>query len=99
MFQAAWAGLGALGLGAGRFSRTHVQQILKVTAAGVAVGAFVLPIGWDYPHRPPRTWRELACTYRVAEIMRGGDFLMPDAHGGDACAVLRRLGLDVEPWS
>ena len=79
--------------------RGQVRQILRAAAAGVALTTFVLPVGLDYERRPPRTWRQLTCAYSVSEITRGAGLAVRSAHGDDACALLRRLGLDVERWS
>jgi hypothetical protein len=81
-----------------RFFRPQVQRLINTVAIITVVGAFVLPLTWGYrQHQEARTWRELACAYRLREVVRRTNSMLdaPVKDREDACATLARLGLDV----
>jgi hypothetical protein len=61
------------------------------------VGLIVLPVAWGYEQRKQaRTWQNVACAYRIKEVLRRTPMLATTEPGRDACTVLERLGLDVD---
>ena len=83
-----------------RFFRAEVQRIINMAVIGAVVGGLALPLSWGYRQRQEaRTWREIACAYRLRDVVRGTNSLLAVAvkDGAAACATLARLGIDVAP--
>jgi hypothetical protein len=75
-----------------------LERALKVFAVIALLGAIVVPVGWGYEQRQrARTWQETACVYRLRELTRGTNVIAAVERRGNACAVLRDLGLDIDP--
>ena len=84
-------------MGSTRLFRQGIERILHAAAILALMGAIVAPVGWGYEQRhQARTWRQIACTYRLREVARGTSFLVNVDHQRDACDTLRQLGLDLE---
>jgi hypothetical protein len=80
-----------------RFFRPEVERTLGVMAGVALVGAIVLPVSWGYEQRQQaRTWQETACAYRLREVARGTRLPVSADRRGNACAILRDLGLAMD---
>ncbi len=80
-----------------RLFRPDVELTLKTIGIIVLVGLIVLPMGWGYEQRhQARTWRRVACAYRVKEVARDAGFLIGLDVRDDPCAALQRLGVALE---
>ena len=78
------------------FFRPDLERALQVAAVLALVGAILVPVGWGYEQRQQaRTWQRTACAYRLREVARETNSLVGGERRGDACAVLRQLGLEV----
>lgn len=82
-----------------RMFRSEIQTTLRMLGIVTLVGLIVLPVAWGYQqHKQARTWHNVACAYRIKEVLRRTPILATTEPGRDACPVLERLGLgfDVE---
>jgi len=80
-----------------RIFRPEVQAVLRMLTVATLLAMIVLPMAWGYEQRRrARSWHELACAYRVRELVRHAPLLADVRHAPDACATLRRLGFDLE---
>jgi hypothetical protein len=74
-----------------------VERPLRVIAALALLGAIVFPFGWGYAQRrQARAWQETACAYRLGDVARRTNSLLSVDERDNACAVLHRLGLDLD---
>jgi hypothetical protein len=81
-----------------RFFRPELERALAVIGFVALIGAIVLPVGWGYEQRQQaRAWQETACAYRLRELARGTSLFTSSERRGQACAVLRQLGFEIEP--
>jgi hypothetical protein len=77
------------------FFRRDVENVLRFFAGFAVVGAFAMTIAWGYEQRQQaQEWRELACSYRVADLASRAKVLGLENHSG-ACDRLQSLGLGV----
>ena len=80
-----------------RFFRPDIERMLQGIALVGLIAAILLPVGWGYEQRQQaRAWQETACFYRLREVTRETKQLVADSGRGNACAVLRQLGLEIE---
>jgi hypothetical protein len=78
-----------------RFFRRDVELVLRFLGGCLVVGAFAVTLAWGYEQRrQAQEWRELACSYRVADLASRAKFLGLDDQRG-ACERLQALGLGV----
>jgi hypothetical protein len=78
------------------FFRRDVEQFFKLGIAAVALSALLGTFAWGYEQRrQAQTWRDLACTYRLADVGRRATFLAVDEQTPAACNRLSDLGLSV----
>jgi carbonic anhydrase len=79
------------------FFRAEIERTVKIGAAAMAVSVFLGTFAWGYEQRrQAQTWRDLACTYRLAEVGRRATFLAVDEQTPAACSRLSELGLRVQ---
>jgi hypothetical protein len=79
------------------FFRPELERALRVAAVLALVGAILVPVHWGYEQRQQaRTWQQTVCAYRLREVARGTNSLVGGDRRGDACALLRQLGLDAD---
>ena len=77
------------------FFRRDVEKGLRFCAAVAVIAVFGLTLAWGYEQRQQaQEWRELACSYRVADLASRAKFLGLDEQRG-ACERLQSLGLGV----
>jgi hypothetical protein len=78
------------------FFRRDVEQFFKLGIVAVALSALLGTFAWGYEQRrQAQTWRDLACTYRLADVGRRATFLAVDEQTPAACSRLSDLGLSV----
>lgn len=78
------------------FFRRDVERFLTVGVAAVAFSVFLGTFAWGYEQRrQAQTWRDLACTYRLADVGRRATFLAVDEQTPAACSRLSDLGLGI----
>src|SRR4051794_25891458 len=78
--------------------RRDIEVALKTVGALTLLALIVVPLAWGYEQgRQARTWQSVACTYRVNEITRRGALTVEAEPGADACTVLARLGIRMQP--
>ena len=81
-----------------RFFVPQLERALEVVAVVALIGMIVFPLAWGYEQRQQaRVWQETACVYRLREVARETNVLVPSDGRGRACTALRDLGLDVTP--
>jgi hypothetical protein len=77
-----------------RMFRSEIQTTLKMLGTVTLVGLIGLAVAWGYEQRKQaRTWQNIACAYRVKDVLRRTPMLVNTEPGRDACTVLERLGL------
>ena len=77
------------------FFRRDVENVLRFFAGFAVLGAFALTLAWGYQQRlQAQEWREVACSYRVADIASRAKFLGLEDYRV-ACDRLQSLGLGV----
>jgi len=77
------------------FFRRDVENVIRFFMGFVVLGAFAMTLAWGYQQRlQAREWREVACSYRVADVASRAKFLGLEDYRG-ACERLHSLGLDV----
>jgi hypothetical protein len=77
------------------FFRRDVENVLRFLTAFVVLGVFAMTLAWGYEQRQQaQEWRELACSYRVADLNSRAKFLGLEEQRG-ACERLNSLGLGV----
>jgi carbonic anhydrase len=82
------------------FFRRDVEQFFKLGVVAVAFSALLGTFAWGYEQRrQAQTWRDLACTYRLADVGRRATFLSVDEQTPAACSRLSDLGLGVSVQS
>lgn len=82
------------------FFRRDVEQFFKLGIVAVAFSALLGTFAWGYEQkRQAQTWRDLACTYRLADVGRRATFLSVDEQTPAACSRLSDLGLSVSVQS
>jgi hypothetical protein len=80
-----------------KFFRPDIERVLERIAVVGLIAAILLPVGWGYEQRrQARAWQETACFYRLREVARETKQLVADSGRGNACAILRQLGLEIE---
>jgi len=81
-----------------RFFRREIEVALKMVGVMTLIGLIVLPMAWGYEQRrQARIWQNVACAYRIDEMTRRTRLVLQVEHATDACTVLVRLGVNVEP--
>jgi hypothetical protein len=79
-----------------RIFRHEVEVALKLLRVMTLLALILVPLSWGYEQRrQARMWQNVACAYRVDELTRRSALLVEPA--GDACTVLARLGVAVDP--
>ena len=79
-----------------RFFRREIEVTLKMLGLVILIGLIVLPVAWGYEQRrQARTWQNVACAYRIKEVMRMAPFIANVERAPDACTALARLGFEV----
>jgi hypothetical protein len=74
--------------------RPEVEAVLRTLAAVALLTLLVLPLAWGYQQKnEARAWREIACAYRLKEVLRDGRLVTPADLRADPCARLDDLGL------
>ena len=77
-----------------RFFRREIEVTLKALGVLTLIALILLPVAWGYQQRrQARAWQNVACAYRLKEVMRNTRVVAGIERGADACAVLDRLGL------
>ena len=80
-----------------RMFRSEIQTTVRMLGIVTLVGLIVLPVAWGYEQRKQaRTWQNVACAYRIKEVLRRTPMLATTEPGRDACTVLERLGLGLD---
>jgi carbonic anhydrase len=78
------------------FFRAEIERSVKIGAVAMALSVFLGTFAWGYEQRrQAQTWRDLACTYRLADVGRRATFLAVDEQTPEACGRLNELGLSV----
>ena len=81
-----------------RIFRREVEVALKTLRVILLLLLILVPVSWGYEQRrQARQWQSVACAYRVDELTRRNVLQIEPAP--DACAVLSRLGVTVNPES
>ena len=79
------------------FFRRDIEQAFKIGVAAMAFSVFLGTFVWGYEQRrQAQTWRDLACTYRLADLGRRATFLAVDEQTPAACNRLSELGISVQ---
>ena len=79
------------------FFRRDVERFFKIGVAAIAFSVFLGTFAWGYEQRrQAQSWRDLACTYRLADVGRRATFLGVDEQTPAACSRLTELGLGVQ---
>ena len=79
-----------------RFFRHEIEVTLKMLGVVTLIGLIMLPVAWGYEQRrQARTWQNVACAYRIKEVVRSVPFVANVERAQDACTTLARLGLSV----
>ena len=79
------------------FFRAEIERGAKIGAVAMALSVFLGTFAWGYEQRrQAQTWRDLACTYRLADVGRRATFLAVDEQTPQACGRLSELGLTVQ---
>ena len=79
------------------FFRQDIERIVKVGVVAMAFSLFLGTFAWGYEQRrQAQTWRDLACTYRLADLGRRATFLAVDEQTPAACSRLTELGISVQ---
>jgi hypothetical protein len=79
------------------FFRPEIERAVKIVAATLTFSVFLGTFAWGYEQRrQAQTWRDLACTYRLADVGRRATFLAVDGQTPEACTRLNDLGLSVQ---
>jgi hypothetical protein len=80
-----------------RFFQPEIERTLKMLGVTTLVGLISITMAWGYEQRrQARTWQNVACVYRVKEVVRRAPMLSGLESAQDACSTLARLGLDVD---
>lgn len=80
-----------------RFFRPEVEAALKVVGIAALITLILLPVTWGYEQRQQaRTWQNVACAYRIKEVVRQAPMIASVEYRRDACLTLARLGLDLD---
>ena len=80
-----------------RIFTSEVQSVLKALGVLSLVALMLAPLSWGYEQRrQARAWQSVACAYRVRELTQRPSIVRVE-YANDPCAVLQRLGLDLEP--
>jgi hypothetical protein len=81
-----------------RFFRPEIETTLKMLGVMTLIGLIALPMAWGYEQRKQaRTWQNVACVYRIKEVVRRTPIITSLEYGQDACSTLARLGLELDP--
>ena len=79
------------------FFRPEIERAVKIGVAAIAFSVFLGTFAWGYEQRrQAQTWRDLACTYRLADVGRRATFLAVDEQTPEACSRLSDLGLSMQ---
>jgi len=79
------------------FFRPEIERAMKIGVAALAFSVFLGTFAWGYEQRrQAQTWRDLACTYRLADVGRRATFLGVDDQTPAACSRLDELGLNMQ---
>ena len=80
-----------------RFFRPEIEAALKMLGVVTLIGLIVLPVAWGYEQRrQARTWQQVACAYRIKEVVRRTPMIATVEYGREPCSTLERLGLDLD---
>jgi hypothetical protein len=80
-----------------RFFRSEVETALKIMGIAALITLIVLPVAWGYEQRQQaRTWQNVACAYRIKEVVRQTPMIASIEYRRDACVALSRLGLELD---
>ena len=81
-----------------RFFRPELETTLKMLGVMTLIGLIVLPMAWGYEQRKQaKTWQNVACVYRIKEVVRRTPMIATLDYSQDACSTLARLGLELDP--
>jgi hypothetical protein len=79
-----------------RIFRSEVELALKIAGIAALISLILLPVAWGYEQRQQaRTWQNVACAYRIKEVVRQTR-IIAGVDRRDACVALSRLGLDLD---
>jgi hypothetical protein len=79
------------------FFRSEVETALKIMGIAALITLIVLPVAWGYEQRQQaRTWQNVACAYRIKEVVRQTPMMASVEYRRDACVALSRLGLELD---
>lgn len=79
-----------------RLFRPEIEVTLKTIGVITLIGLIVFPVAWGYEQRRlARTWQNVACAYRIRELVQRAPLIASVDDGRDACGTLERLGLDL----
>jgi hypothetical protein len=80
-----------------RIFRSEIETGLKIVGIAALISLILLPVAWGYEQRQQaRTWQNVACAYRIKEVVRQTPIIASVEHRRDACVALARLGLDLD---
>jgi len=80
-----------------RFFQHEVEVVLKSLFLIALLSLVVLPAAWGYEQRQQaRQWRNVACAVRIREVEQRAPVLASLGQRPDPCAILERLGLELE---
>ena len=81
-----------------RIFRHEIEVALKMLRVLVILALILAPLSWGYEQRrQSRMWQNVACAYRVDELTRRTTLVPQVDPTPDACTVLARLGVTVNP--
>ena len=79
------------------FFRPDIERVVRIGVVTMAVSVFLGTFAWGYEQRrQAQTWRDLACSYRLADLGRRATFLAVDEQTPAACSKLTELGISVQ---
>ena len=81
-----------------RIFQPEVQAVFRMLTVATLVALIVTPVLWGYEQRrQARAWQEIACAYRMREVVQRAPLIAAGDQARGACESLRRLGLEIEP--
>jgi hypothetical protein len=81
-----------------RIFRHEIEVALKTLRVLVILALILAPVSWGYEQRrQSKIWQNVACAYRVEELTRRTTLVPQVEPAPDACTVLSRLGVTVNP--
>ena len=80
-----------------RFFRSEIETALKIMGVAALITLILLPAAWGYEQRQQaRIWQNVACAYRIKEVVRQTPMIGSVEYRRDPCVALSRLGLDLD---